>query len=60
MGDPFFCSKCKVAMNKLSTVLPENKKLRWNCEFCSEQNYFEFEHEEFPNNTDVLYIVGGI
>lgn len=44
-------------MNKLSVVLPENSKLKWKCEFCSNENYFEFEHEEFPNSTDILYIV---
>ena len=47
-------------MNKLSTVLPENKKLKWKCEFCNKENYFEFEHEEFPNSADVLYFVESI
>lgn len=57
-GDAVFCGSCQGALNVYSKLKPTNQdEQSWTCEFCEHVNEVSVDHEEFPRNPTVDYLL---
>ena len=56
-GDAEFCSRCQGVFNKTSTLVEEEGKQIWACEFCNTRNEVMIGEEEIPQSTEVTYLI---
>ena len=56
-GDAEFCTDCKGVFNRSSTLVEEEGKQIWVCEFCNKRNEVMIGEEEIPQHDEVTYII---